>query len=84
MIRHLDLGDTPMAQLRRLAELRRDGLIALGGNQTLTIYGTLTCRSGRRLRIENRVFFRDVADAESHGYRPCGHCLRADYRRWRG
>ncbi len=79
MIQHIDLGTTPGARLRRLVQLRRDGLITLGGNRNLKIYGTLTCRSGRRLTVENRVFFRDEAEAVTHGYRPCGHCLRDAY-----
>ena len=82
MIRHLDLGSTPVARLRRLAALRRDGTVSLGGNRNLKIYGTLTCRSGRRLKVENRVFFRDAAEAKESGYRPCGHCLREDYLRF--
>jgi len=32
---------------------------------------------------ENRVFFRDRNEAVAAGYRPCGHRLRGDYRRWR-
>jgi methylphosphotriester-DNA--protein-cysteine methyltransferase len=25
--------------------------------------------------IQNRVFFRSIAEAEQHGYRACKHCM---------
>ncbi|MGY1712738.1 Ada metal-binding domain-containing protein [Geodermatophilus sp. SYSU D00758] len=59
----------------------------LGGNSRLRIYGRLDCWSARRAlgrgyeRI--RVFFADEATATAAGYRPCGHCMRAQYREWK-
>ncbi len=57
--------------------------IAYGGNRNLKIYGTLYCKSGKRMKMENRVFFKTVAQAKEQGYRPCGHCLRAEYKIWK-
>ncbi len=61
----------------------RAGQIRFAGNSRLRIYGRLDCASGRRMRVENRVFFASEAEARARGYRPCGHCLRAEYRLWR-
>jgi methylphosphotriester-DNA--protein-cysteine methyltransferase len=55
------------------------GKITLGGNKYLKIYGLLTCKSGKRMKKQNRVFFRSESEAITLGYRPCGHCLRAKY-----
>ena len=77
MIRHAEIDD---ADLR--ARIRR-GEITLGGYDHLRIYGRLDCASGKRMLRQRRVFFRDQAEALAAGYRPCGNCLRADYRAWR-
>ena len=61
----------------------RAGQIRCAGNRRLRIYGRLDCASGRRMRVENRVFFASEAEARVRGYRPCGHCLPAEYRLWR-
>ncbi|MDJ1504728.1 Ada metal-binding domain-containing protein [Xanthocytophaga agilis] len=57
--------------------------IILGGNAKLKIYGTLHCASGKRMKRENRVFFRSEEDAITHGYRPCAHCMRHTYQKWK-
>ncbi|HSD12001.1 MAG TPA: Ada metal-binding domain-containing protein [Patescibacteria group bacterium] len=44
------------------------------GNVTHKIFGRLTCRSGRRMFPENRVFFLTWEDAVAAGYRPCMAC----------
>ncbi|WP_412467734.1 Ada metal-binding domain-containing protein [Pedobacter sp. KLB.chiD] len=56
--------------------------ICLGGNARLKIYGLLKCRSGKRMKKENRVFFRSEKEAINMGYRPCGHCLKTIYKQW--
>lgn len=61
----------------------RRGEIAWGGNRQLKIYGTLHCASGKRMKRENRVFFTTETEAISAGYRPCGHCLKAAYQKWK-
>lgn len=66
-----------------LRHLIRQGCIAWGGNQKLKIYGKLTCRSGKRMKTENRIFFSSEAEAQAAGYRPCGHCMRQKYQDWK-
>ena len=57
--------------------------VRLGGNKKLKIYGKLNCTSGKRMKRQNRVFFVDEKDATAQGYRPCGHCLKSDYKKWK-
>ncbi|ASZ12357.1 metal-binding protein [Chitinophaga pendula] len=83
MIRHVSLGDGPFARARRLKALVDAGAIVLAGNRRLKIYGRLDCVSGRQMKAENRVFFAGAGEAAAAGYRPCGHCMPAAYRRWR-
>lgn len=40
-----------------LRSLIRQGKINFGGNRKLKIYGLLKCKSGKRMKKENRVFF---------------------------
>lgn len=82
MIRHTDLP-AGFAGWRQLRQRIFTGEISLGGNRNLKIYGGVQCRSGRRLKRENRVFFRDAADALANDYRPCAHCLPDAYRVWK-
>jgi methylphosphotriester-DNA--protein-cysteine methyltransferase len=58
--------------------------ITLGGNAKLKIYGLLSCSSGKRMKTVNRVFFQNEQEALADGYRPCGHCLREEYKVWKG
>jgi len=83
MIRHVDLGPTPFARLRRLAIEIQTGHIVLGGHRPGKLYGRLDCRAGRRMKPENRVFFRDETDAISAGYRPCAVCMPDAYKAWK-
>jgi methylphosphotriester-DNA--protein-cysteine methyltransferase len=76
MIAHIDLGKTAFARSRKLKELIDAGRVQFGGNKRLKIYGTLSCGSGKRMKIENRVFFESEAEAMDAGYRPCGNCMR--------
>jgi methylphosphotriester-DNA--protein-cysteine methyltransferase len=63
--------------------LIKKGAIKFGGNKKLKIYGTLSCDSGKRMKKENRLFFQSEAEAIDRGYRPCGHCMRDEYQRWK-
>jgi len=59
----------------------------LGGNRRGKLYGRLDCPSAlRAIRqggyVQHRVFFADEETAVAAGYRPCGHCLRRQYRDW--
>jgi len=83
MIHHKDLGDTPFARSRLLYLKVQSGEIALGGNKKLKIYGRLDCRAGKRMKVINRVFFENRAEAIALGYRPCGVCMREEYIIWK-
>jgi hypothetical protein len=83
MIRHTALGPTRIAQLRSLVTLVKSKAITLGGHRPGKIYGTLTCRAGKRMKPENRVFFQDETEAIALGYRPCAVCMRKTYNGWR-
>jgi methylphosphotriester-DNA--protein-cysteine methyltransferase len=83
MIGHLELGDTTFKRLRSLKNLIDAGKIQFAGNSKLRIYGTLRCSSGKRIKTENRVFFKSAEEAVNEGYRPCGHCMREEYLHWK-
>ncbi|TCD29063.1 metal-binding protein [Pedobacter psychrodurus] len=76
MIKHVDIST------KELKKRFRNKDICLGGNARLKIYGLLKCRSGKRMKKENRVFFHSMEEALQHGYRPCGHCLKIAYKQW--
>lgn len=42
------------------------------------IFGRLDCKSGMRMKKENRVFFHTMEDAVAEGYRPCKKCRPID------
>lgn len=60
----------------------RNKEICLGGNAKLKIYGTLNCKSGKRLKTQNRVFFNSENEATAFGFRPCAHCSNKKYKEW--
>ena len=60
-----------------------------GGNSKGRIYGRLDCPSAlsaiRRypgVYEKSRVFFADEKTALAAGYRPCGNCLREQFREY--
>ena len=60
----------------------------LGGHNTQKIYGRLDCPSaaryiGKGQYIKHRVFFADEETAILAGYRPCGVCMKDEYRKWK-
>jgi methylphosphotriester-DNA--protein-cysteine methyltransferase len=77
MIRHIEIDFCNLHALIRRQEVN------WGGNQKLKIFGTLHCMSGKRMKRENRVFFASETEAIENGYRPCGHCLRDKYQKWK-
>jgi methylphosphotriester-DNA--protein-cysteine methyltransferase len=77
MFHHIELSS------RKLKSLIDEGEIAFGGNKQLKIYGMLSCDSGKRMKKENRVFFTSAKKALNEGYRPCGHCMKAEYKKWK-
>lgn len=59
----------------------------LGGNSRQKIYGRLDCPAALSTiqrfpgcYEKSRVFFPDERTALAAGYRPCGRCLRQQYR----
>ena len=66
-----------------LRSLIRSRKVQFAGNQRLKIYGTLRCKSGQRMLINNRVFFASEKAAIDAGYRPCAHCLYKQYLDWK-
>jgi methylphosphotriester-DNA--protein-cysteine methyltransferase len=83
MIKHTSLGDLPFKRSRQLKLLLDKNEIAFAGNIKLKIYGTLNCSSGKRMKLQNRVFFNSAAEATGLGYRPCGHCMHIMYKQWK-
>lgn len=60
----------------------------LGGNKKLKIYGKLDCVSAKKwilkgYYVKNRVFFKDEETAIKAGYRPCGVCMKEEYKEWK-
>jgi len=77
MIRHGEITDDVLHRLIKAKE------ICFGGNENLRIYGRLNCRSGKRMNRKNRVFFRTINEAVKLGFRPCGHCMNSEYKKWK-
>lgn len=46
----------------------------LAGYKPDKIFGTLNCKSGMRMKKDNRIFFHSLEDAVKQGYRPCKNC----------
>lgn len=77
MWRHLELTQTELHQKLKQQQ------IVFAGNAQLKIYGRLTCASGKRMLKNNWVFFLNEDEAIAQGYRPCGHCMRQAYKKWK-
>ena len=76
MIKHREITNVELLQQIKQKK------VCFGGNSKLKIYGTLHCKSGKRMHKQNRVFFVSVNEALKHGYRPCGHCMKKEYQQW--
>lgn len=70
-------------QPQEIRSLIRKRKLGLAGNLKLKIYGTLSCKSGKRMYKQNRVFFTSEKEAIRLGFRPCGHCLKEKYKVWK-
>ena len=60
----------------------------LGGNKRLKIYGRLDCKSAlnwikKGHYVKDRVFFESEEVASNLGYRPCGVCMKKEYKIWK-
>jgi methylphosphotriester-DNA--protein-cysteine methyltransferase len=80
---HSELGPPSFKVSKLLLSLIQNEQILLAGNKKLKIYGLLTCSSGKRMKRENRVFFKSENEAMKNGFRPCGHCMKATYLKWK-
>jgi methylphosphotriester-DNA--protein-cysteine methyltransferase len=77
LIKHNEISNAVL-----LTHIRQQQIV-LGGNIKLKIYGTLSCKSGKQMKKQNRVFFVSEEEALSDGYRPCGHCMKTNYKKWK-
>ena len=77
MIQHIEISDIS------LRSKIKNGDINLGGNKKLKIYGLLSCKSGKRMKRANRVFFTSEQEAIEKQFRPCGHCMKTEYKKWK-
>lgn len=60
----------------------------IGGHRKLKIFGRLDCPSALKYiakgqYVQHRVFFADEETAVVAGYRPCGVCMKNEYKRWK-
>lgn len=84
MIHHHQMGSSSLIRMANLKKLVKSGKIRFAGNFRLKIYGVLKgCYSGKRMKVENRVFFKDEKEAKEAGFRPCGNCLPEAYKAWK-
>ncbi len=77
MIRHTAISD------KELKKRIKQNEITFGGNLSLKIYGKLKCRSGKRMKKENRIFFMSEQEAITQTFRPCGNCMTREYKKWK-
>ncbi len=70
-------------QRSEMLRMIRQHMIQYAGNARLKIFGQLNCAAGRRMKTENRVFFKETKEALSAGFRPCARCMPKQYRAWR-
>ncbi len=77
MINHIDISDVDL-----WIKIKANK-ISYGGNLKLRIYGQLNCKSGKRMKLENRIFFTSKKEAIENNFRPCGHCMRDEYKKWK-
>ena len=77
MIYHSEIDD--IALRKKIREKK----VLFGGNKNLKIYGTLSCKSGKWMKKQNRIFFVSEKEAINSGYRPCGHCMKIKYQKWK-
>jgi methylphosphotriester-DNA--protein-cysteine methyltransferase len=77
MIAHINISD------KELWRAIHQQIICFAGNNKLKIYGKLGCSSGKRMKKENRIFFQSEKEALDQGFRPCGHCMKDAYKKWK-
>ena len=75
------LKEYPAKLATRIYKVLRNGKVAenffpgrYAGWKNGKVFGRLDCKSGKRMKKENRVFFLTWEDAIASGYRPCKKC----------
>lgn len=82
MMHHIHLNDEQVRSLIRLGHIKFAGWN--GSGQKNKIFGHLNCPSGKKkIKRENRVFFENLQDAISQGFRPCACCMNKAYQTWK-
>jgi len=72
--------------LKKYKILKNDKIVESGvpgkyaGWKKGKIFGRLDCKSGMRMKKENRVFFLTYQNAIDQGYRPCKKCKPNRYQ----
>ena len=61
---------------------------SVGGHVRLKIYGRLDCQNALRwidkgFYVKHRVFFANEQTAQAAGFRPCGCCMKNEYKAWK-
>jgi hypothetical protein len=77
MITHTELNE------KQVRQLIHKSIVTIAGNRNLKIFGKLNCRSGKRMKKINRIFFESVQEALRNNFRPCGHCMKPEYNQWK-
>lgn len=83
MIQH-----TENIERKEIIRLIKSGEITMGGHRKLKIYGRLDCPNAKRWikkghYIAQRVLFQDEQEAIDNGFRPCGCCMKKEYKQWK-
>lgn len=60
MVRHSEISDSDLRDKIKRQKIRFDG------NRKLKIYGALSCKSGKKMKRENRVFFSSEQEAQQN------------------
>ncbi len=60
----------------------------IGGHKGLKIFGKMDCPNALRWiakghYTKQRVFFADETTAQAAGFRPCGCCMKEEYKEWK-
>lgn len=76
-IDHLNLTD------KQVFNLLHRGVIKFAGHKRNKVYGTLHCKSGKKMKRKYRTFFNSEEFALWLGYRPCGFCMKEKYQQWK-
>jgi proteasome lid subunit RPN8/RPN11 len=76
-----DFTEEPIEIVEKLYKILKDGTFikseipgTYAAYSREKIFGRLDCKSGMKMKKENRVFFHSLEDAVREGYRPCKKC----------